>query len=109
MIKPTKIALLILLIAMPQAALSKAFKEKDSSKNNSCTYVHDWFKKNQQKHSVYVTSGGVPFKDGHDKGEVCQAGGGSTLAIAKGYAIGRCESFRRKRGIQLACKVVESR
>ena len=101
----------LIFMVMPLPAMSKAFKQHDNSQNNTCTYVHDWFKKTKDKHAAFVTTGGLGFEQAqvtksHGR---CQAGGGPTLAGSIAYAVKLCESIGHKHGDRRHCKVVESR
>lgn len=108
MLKSTFITLCALCILMPGVAVAKKYRANDKSTNNTCKFVHDWFLNVKVKHAVFVTTGGVAYGAAKGVG-LCQAGGGDTLASAKSYAISRCESIGKKRGIRGRCKVVESR
>jgi hypothetical protein len=99
----------ILFVVMHQTALSKVFRENDNSANNTCAYVHDWFKKTERKHAVFVTIGGIDYRMKLQAVDTCQAGGGPTLAGAKDYAIEWCIKIARKNHSNLKCKVMESR
>lgn len=94
---------------LPGAAMAKKYRVNDTSGNNSCKYVHDWFLHVKQKHAVFVTTGGVAYGVPGPKGGFCQAGGGDTLKGAADYAISNCERASRKNGNHMRCKVVESR
>ena len=96
-------------LALPQAAFSKAFKEHDNSKNNTCIDVHNWYEKTHDAHAAFATTGGIPYGQRDPKGEHCESAGGPELKWAKYYAIHRCEKRSSKLGDHRHCIVVESR
>jgi hypothetical protein len=109
MMNRTIAAAAIMLVVMQQDAISKVFRENDNSSNNTCAYVHEWFKKTARKHAVFVTLGGIDYRRKLQATDTCQAGGGPTLAGARDYAIGWCTKIARKHHSSLQCKVMESR
>lgn len=109
MIYRTTAAAALLFAVMQMDAVAKVFRENDNSANNTCAYIHDWFKSTAQKHAVFVTIGGIDYRTKLQAKDTCQAGGGPTLAGSKDYAIGWCMKIARKNKSSLKCKVMESR
>ena len=98
------------ILMLPQgAAMSKTFIENDNSANNTCAYVHKWFKMTARKHAVFVTIGGIDYRTKLSATDTCQTGGGPTLAGAKDYAMGWCKKIAHRHHNSQPCKVMESR